>query len=400
MSSLPAHREGAPLNYPLHGIRVLDMSRVLAGPFAGRMLGDLGADVVKVEPPDGDVTRLWGKRVNGISGYFHSQNVGKRGICVDLSAAAGPDIIRTLVREADVLIENFRPGVMARYGLDYAALQAINPRLVMLSISGFGQQGPEAERAAYAAIIHAETGLMARQAEQSQSRPADMAVSFADFNAGLHGLVALLSALLLRERTGSGQHIDMAMVDAMLITDDHLHHWLEDAVALKNMPSEVWQTPGGAVVLAGDFRHIWRQLNRICGVADPAAAEAPVEEKARLRRAATQRFFDAMPGREAVIEALEKMNIAWGDVRTNTQAFELPTVKHRRSIDTVDDRGGGQRPVVASPYRFSAAESGTRRGAPLQGEHNAEVLADWAGADAALIERWVEAGALVARSGD
>jgi CoA:oxalate CoA-transferase len=382
------------LNYPLQGIRVLDMSRVLAGPFAGRMLSDLGADVVKVEPPDGDVTRLWGKRVNGIAGYFHSQNVGKRGICVDLTVAAGPDIIKTLARHADVLIENFRPGIMARYGLDYAALREINPRLVMLSISGFGQTGPEAERAAYAAIIHAETGLMARQAEQSRAAPADLAISFADFNAGLHGLVALLSALLMRERMGTGQHIDMAMVDAMLITDDHLHHWLEDSVHLKNMPSEVWQTPAGPLVLAGDFRHIWRQLNTVCGVADPAAPDAPVEEKARLRREAAQGYFDALPDRASVIAALEQMNLAWGDVRTNTQAFELPTVRHRATIASIDDRAGGQRPVIRSPYRFSHADSGTPRGAPMQGEHNAEVLAEWADIDGAQIERWAADGAL------
>jgi CoA:oxalate CoA-transferase len=381
--------------YPLEGIRVLDMSRVLAGPFAGRMLSDLGADVVKVEPPDGDVTRLWGKRVNGIAGYFYSQNVGKRGICVDLAAPGGSDIVKSLARTADVLIENFRPGIMARYGLSYPELSALNPRLVMLSISGFGQDGPERDRAAYAAIIHAETGAMSRQAAQSNAAPADMAISFADFNAGLHGLVALLSALLMRTRTGAGQHIDMAMVDAMLITDDHLHHWLEDSVELKNMPSEVWQTPAGDLVLAGDFRHVWRQLNRVCGVADPAPADSPVAEKARLRREAAQRFFDAQPDRAAVIDALERMNIAWGDVRTNTQAFELPTVRHRGTITQIDDGAGGRRPLVRSPYRFSGAESGTRRGAPLQGQHNRDVLADWTETDAAQIEAWVEAGALV-----
>ncbi|MGB0693658.1 MAG: CoA transferase, partial [Pseudomonadales bacterium] len=125
------------MTFPLAGIRVLDMSRVLAGPFAGRMLSDLGADVVKLEPPEGDVTRHWGRKIHDISGYYHQQNVGKRNICVDLAAAEGVKLVKSLVGSADVLIENFRPDVMGRLGLDYETLAAINPRLIMLSISGF-----------------------------------------------------------------------------------------------------------------------------------------------------------------------------------------------------------------------------------------------------------------------
>ena len=185
------------MTHPLEGIRVLDMSRVLAGPFAGRMLADLGADVVKVEPPDGDVTRNWGARIHGQAGYFNQQNVGKRGICVNLDAAGGADLIKQLVARADVLIENFRPDVMGRLGLGYDVLKQINPRLVMLSISGFGHNGPESRRAAYAPIVHAESGLIARQKKVTGAPAADIAVSIADTNAALHGLVGLLSALLI-----------------------------------------------------------------------------------------------------------------------------------------------------------------------------------------------------------
>ena len=136
------------MSYPLEGLKVLDMSRVLAGPFAGRMLSDLGADVVKVEPPEGDVTRIWGAEVNGVAGYYHQQNVGKRGISVDLRLDDGVDLVRELAVQADVLIENFRAGVMSRLGLGYDQLSALNPGLVMLSISGFGADSPEADRGA------------------------------------------------------------------------------------------------------------------------------------------------------------------------------------------------------------------------------------------------------------
>ncbi len=383
------------MSYPLAGIRVLDMSRVLAGPFAGRMLADLGAEVVKVEPPAGDITRNWGARINGQAGYFNQQNVGKRGICVDLDVAGGADLIKQLVAKADVLIENFRPDVMGRLGLGYDVLQQVNPRLVMLSISGFGHNGPESRRAAYAPIVHAESGLIARQQKVTGAHATDIAVSIADTNAALHGLVGLLSALLMRERTGVGQHIDIAMVDSMLVTDDALHYVVDNAEHLKPMPSEVWDTAAGTLLIASDFRHVWKQLVSRCGVVDPTPANASLDEKISLRRAAAQAFFKDMPNREAVIGALDKMNLAWGDVRNGAQALELPTVKHRGTITQVDDRGGGQRPVVQSPYRFSAAASGARGGSPRQGEHNVAVLVDWLGMDARAVDALRSSGVLV-----
>ena len=222
------------MSMPLDGLKVLDLSRVLAGPFAGRMLSDLGADVVKLEPPDGDLTRLWGRKIAGLAGYYVQQNAGKRNICVDLKAPAGVELARRLAGRADILIENFRPGVMARLGLDYDTLAAGNPGLIMLSISGFGADGPESGRAAYAPIIHAETGLVHGQAERTALenggdpiRPVELVTSLADTNAGLHGLVAALSALHQRHGTGRGQHIDLAMVDATLVTDDRAHYFLD-----------------------------------------------------------------------------------------------------------------------------------------------------------------------------
>ncbi len=376
------------MSYPLEGIRVLDMSRVLAGPFAGRMLSDLGADVVKVEPPDGDVTRSWGADIGGNPGYYHQQNVGKRDVCIDLGRPDGPELIKALAARADVLIENFRPGIMTRYGIDYPVLKTLNPRLVMLSISGFGQGGPESERAAYAPIIHAESGLIARQTLWGKGVPSDIAVSMADTNAGLHGLVAVLSALLMRDRTGLGQHVDMAMIDATLVTDDALHFGLEDSERTKLLPSEVWDTPGGRVLISADFRHLWKLLTAQFGVQDSSPASAPFKEKVKARHAIAEAYFRDLPDEAAFVAVMDRMNTAWGHVRESADIRDQPTVKHRRTIIQVDDRAGGTRPVVQSPYHFSDADSGVRGGAPWKGEHNKDVLCDWLDADEHEIERW------------
>lgn len=363
--------------YPLEGIRVLDLSRVLAGPFAARMLSDLGADVVKVEPPDGDVTRTWGAVIGGTPGYYHQQNVGKRNICIDLRERGASELVVALAGKADIAIENFRPGVAERLGVGYAALSAANPALIMLSISGFGQEGPEARRAAYAAIIQAETGIIARQARLNGGKPADMAVNLSDTNAALHGLVAVLAALHLRERTGLGQHIDMAMIDATLVTDDGLHFALERSEHTKVLPNDVWETAAGPVLLSADFRHIWRQVSRLCGVEDPATAEMSVAEKAEARHRAVVKYLAGLPDRATVITTFDRLNLAWADVRETRDIRSQPTVQHRGSITTVPDGQGGEREVVQSAYRFSQAEAGVRGPAPAKGEHNEEVLRDW-----------------------
>lgn len=383
------------MDYPLADIRVLDLSRVLAGPFAGRMLSDLGAQVVKVEPPDRDVTRLWGKKTGLVSGYYNQQNAGKMNISIDLREAEGINLLIRLAACADVLIENFRPGVMARLGIPWTRLQEVNPRLIMLSISGFGQSGPEAGRAAYAPIIHAETGVILRQATRSDADPVEMCMSFADTTAGLHGLVGLLSALHMRHRTGVGQHIDIAMVDAMVATDDHAHYHLEDA-PVQNGASEVWQATGGPIILAGDFRHIWRQLSTLLGVTDPTPENASLDEKIRLRRAAAAAFFLSFETRAELTAALDQARLAWGNVNSTASYLrDSPTLAHRHSVVQVDDRSGGLRDVVQSPYRFSGAKSGVSRGAPLQGEHNTTILHDWLDMPDAEITRLQDAGVLV-----
>ena len=377
------------MTYPLSGLKVIDMSRVLAGPFAGRMLADLGADVVKIEPPEGDVTRLWGKVISGVSGYFHQQNVSKRGMCIDLSGDRGAALVKRLTAGADILIENFRPGVMNRLGLGFDTLSAVKPDLIMLSISGFGQDSPESRRAAYAPVVHAELGFLHRQAEDAGAYPVDLTLSVADTNASLHGLVAVLSALHLRTKTGVGQHIDMAMVDASVVTDDRLHYQLEASHARRPQGNEVWDTAGGQMILAGDLRFLWKQLTDHFDVPDPSPEGATLDDKIRCRHEALQQFLkETCRDRDAVIAALAKMNVAWGDVRTSRTLREQPTVRHRQSVIDVTDAEGNERPVTASPYRFSAARAGVQSPAPRKGEHNAAVLEDWLGMTAAEVDDW------------
>ena len=384
----------SPAGYPLAGLKVLDFSRVLSGPFAGRMLSDLGADVVKIEPPEGDVTRQWGRVIAGVPGYYHQQNAGKRNISIDLRADGARELVFELVRRADVLIENYRPDVMGRLGLGYEALSQVNPRLVMLSISGFGAGGPESRRPAYAPIVHAETGLIDRAQRRAGGGRGDLPLSVADTNASLHGLVGLLAALIMRERTGVGEHIDIAMVDATVATDDQLQYDLEDSGATSPLPNDIWDTGAGPVLVSADFRYLWRQLTSKIGFPEPDTADVDLATKIALRREAVGRFMSALPTWAEVEAAFARMNIAWGEVRRGATLRDQPTLRHRGAITDIDDRGGGVRPIAQSPYRFSRAQSGVRAGAPHRGEHTAGVLGEWLGLSDAAVAKLEAAGVL------
>ncbi len=380
--------------FPLSGLKVLDFSRVLAGPFAGRMLSDLGADVVKIEPPDGDVTRLWGHVVGGLPGYYHQQNAGKRNVCIDLRNPQAKALALELIAEADILIENYRPDVMPRLGLGYAELCKTNPRLIMLSISGFGHGGPESHRPAYAPIVHAEVGLMHRQAERGDVPFNDLPLSVADTNASLHGLVGLLSAVIMRQQTGAGQHIDIAMIDATLATDDQVHYALENAEESGPLRNDTWETGVGPILVSADFRYLWQLLTGQMGINDPTSKDTPLAEKIRIRRQIVAEYMANLESWAVVEETMAKMNIAWGRVRAPVTLPEQPTIAARGAITQVDDRAGGTRPITQSPYRFSAARSGVRGPAPHRGEHNRAVLADWLGKSAAHVQELHSAGVL------
>lgn len=362
---------------PLDGLRVLDLSRALSGPFAGRILADLGADVVKVELPGADIAQTYGKVVRGRSGLYSQLNAGKRSITLDLRQPGDAARLLDLAAACDVVVENFRPGVLDRFGVGWPALSAVNPRLVMLSISGFGQDGHEAERPAYAPIIHAEAGLIGRQADISGGPPADIAMALADALAGLHGTIAILAALRLRDRTGTGQHIDVSMLDAMLATDDYTHYSIDEH-PIWPARGEAWPAPGGPILIASDRRHLWRQLVACFGVADPDP-DAPLEDKLRARARIMAEWIAGHGDRDALKRDLEKAKLAWAEIRHHGDVLANPGLAERGTIVEVTDGDGERRSVVRMPYRFSDAVSGPVRGVPETGEHTADVFREWTG---------------------
>ena len=383
--------------FPLDGIKVLDFTRVLAGPFVTRILSDLGADVIKVEPPEGDMTRNLGRKIAGISGYYTQQNVGKRAICIDLSQPEGQDLVKRLVAHADVVTENFRPGIMASFNLGWDDLKAINPKLVMMSISGFGQDGPERERASYAPIIHAEMGLLQRQQMVAGAdKPVDLALSVADTSTAMHGLIGLLAALHHAQRTGIGQHVDIAMINALMFTDDYVHFAIDKARVV-NGGGLVFDATGGPIMLAGDEKWYWRVLNTRAGLVDPTPEGADLPTKIRLRREAIEQYLLSFPDRASLIAKLNEVNLAWGDVFDHREVLEKQgSIEGRQILTDVDDRDGGRRRVTNTPYRFSDADAGVRGPAAYRGEHNYDALQDWIDIAPSEIDALHEKGVLLA----
>jgi CoA:oxalate CoA-transferase len=362
---------------PLDGLRVLDLSRAVSGPFAGRILSDLGADVVKAELPGTDLTQAYGKVTRGRSGLYSQVNAGKRSIALDLHRPGDVARLLDLVAACDVVVENFRPGVLDRFGAGWRALSAVNPRLVMLSISGFGQDGDNAERAAYAPVIHAEAGLIGRQAAISGDPPTDIAFALADALAGLHGTVAILAALRLRDRTGTGQHIDLSMLEAMLATDDYTHYSIDEHPVWPAR-GEVWPAPGGPILISADRRYLWRQLKACFDVADPDQ-DAPLDQKLQARAQVMTEWFASHQDRDALKRDLETARLAWAEIRHAGDVLTTPSVAGRAAIVEVTDSDGEKRSVVRMPYRFSDATSGPVRGVPETGEHTEDVLREWTG---------------------
>lgn len=358
------------------------------------MLADLGADVVKVEPPDGDLLRTWGDQTDGLSGYFNQQNVSKRDISIDLKAPGARELLLQLVAKADVVVENYRPGVMAKFGLDYEACTLVNPALVYLSISGFGQTSSWKHRAAYAPIIHAEIGLIDRQARGDDAEPTNPILSIADTNAALHGLVGLLSALWMREQTGKGQHIDLSMMAAMAVTDDYAH-WALDRIPFRPLGGEVRPTRNGHIMISGDLRSTWFQLNGAGLVEDGLPKGASVDEKITARNAAINTWLASFETNESLQAKLTELNIAWGDVRSSEDMFDSD-ISAELGLAAEVDYPSGPRRVAQAPYRFSDAESGIRHRAPYRGEHNQEVLADWLGTEAPDTQALIDANVLLA----
>jgi crotonobetainyl-CoA:carnitine CoA-transferase CaiB-like acyl-CoA transferase len=400
---------------PLSHIRVLDLSRVLAGPWAGQMLADLGADVVKVEKPGaGDDTRGWGPpylkdgegRDTGEAAYFLSANRGKRSLTLDLASEGGRGVARRLAARADILIENYKVGTLARYGLDYASLKQLNPGLVYCSITGFGQTGPYRNRAGYDFMIQGMAGLMSVTGEPDRE-PQKVGVALADVLTGMYSGVAMLAALAHRDRTGQGQHIDMALLDTMVasmanqatnyLTSGRAPHRLGNEHP-NIVPYQVFETADGYIIVTvGNDT----QFARFCAVAGrPEIAADPRFARNRDRVANREALIPLLAGlvksrpSSFWLDSLEVEGVPCGPINTLAQVFDDPQVQARGMRVEMPHPTAGTVPLVGSPMRFSETPVEYRRHPPLLGEHSAEVLADWLGLGEAEIEDLRASGAI------
>ena len=379
--------ETTPIASLLPAWRVLDMSQAISGPYAGRILSDLGADVVRVEGPRTDVTDLFGAVIDGRAGLYAQMNAGKRNVGIDIAASGAPGLVRELAARADVLIENFRPGVMDRLELGYERLAAANPRLVMLSVSGFGATGPKASRRALAPVIHAESGLLARQADLDGRSASDLPVALADTVTGLHAAIAVLAALHNRAATGRGQHIGLSMLAAVAASDDHAHAAIDRSPEPYSSRGTIWQAPGGPLLIAAPPKHAWVMLSRRGLIDDPAPPGCDLDTKVAMRQQAIQDWMIGFADRATLIAELEAAGIAWAELADSADVFA-------DGAHSVNLPGSGRR-VLALPYEFSAASATVRRGVARLGEHNAEALADWLGLDKAAVAALTASGALI-----
>ena len=396
--------EPAPADSPLAGIRVADFSRVLAGPFCTRMLTDLGAEVIKIEPPDGDLSRRLGSRRGGMSGYYMQQNCGKANVSIDLKDERGRDLAVRIVGECDVLVENFLPGVMAELGLDYQALAPEYPRLVYCSISGFGHDSPWRERRAFAGIAHAATGMLHRQAAATDTDPSDSVLAIGDTVAGLQATIAILSALRMRERTGRGQFIDLAMYDALLSVQEaaNFHLFGGDSTEVDYLCSWVYRCGDEFIAVPSDPRAHWAEL--VAVMAQPEllekegyATHAQRSERLDELEALVQGWVASQPSADAAVEKLHAGGLPGARIVRLSEALESEQSVVRNMTPDADDRSGGMVPVVNSPYRLTEATTGLRGKPAFRGEDNRSVLGSLLGLSEAEIEALESAGVVSSR---
>ena len=386
---------------PLEGVRVLDFTRVLSGPHATRMLCDLGADVIKVEQPTGDLTRFSSPRVNSNATYFIQQNVGKRNISLDLTKPEAVEIIKQLIEKCDVLIENFRPGVMARLGLDEKTLRKKNPRLVYASITGYGNTGPWVNRRAFAPVINAEMGLTKRQGDARGGQYANDPFSHADVYTAIECASAILAALFQRERNGEGQYIDLSMAQTLLYVNEHAHDdlWEEPVSpdAIRSFRPEdyaVLTTKDGITsVVSGhpaergtfDFFVAAMQAPHLLNDKRFKTVALRIKNFAELMQlikdwALTIETVDELERR------LDENKLAMGQMRTVREVAKTKWASERNAFVEVDDRGDGKVKLPNSPWMFSGSDTSTRGITKYRGEDNAEVLRELLGLSAEQIK--------------
>jgi crotonobetainyl-CoA:carnitine CoA-transferase CaiB-like acyl-CoA transferase len=403
----------------LSHIRVLDLSRVLAGPWAGQLLGDLGADVIKIERPVvGDDTRGWGppflKDAAGQdtrdAAYFLCANRNKQSVTIDFTQAQGQALITALARDSDIVIENFKRGGLAAYGLDYAALAAINPRLIYCSITGFGQTGPYADRAGYDFLIQGMGGLMSitgRRDGEAGAGPQKVGVAVTDILTGLYASNAILAALAYREVSGLGQYIDLALLDVQIASlANQTMNYLATGVAPVRMgnahpnivPYQDFPTADGAMILAVGNDTQFAKLALVAGQPDWAVSPLFATNKARVaNRAAFETAFSVVSVTRTTrdwMAALEAAGVPCGPINTLAEVFADPQVVARGLEIRMEHAAGASVPLVANPIRMSATPPAYRTAPPVLGQHTRAVLAERLSLDEAAIAALAEQGVI------
>ncbi|MGI9612544.1 MAG: CaiB/BaiF CoA transferase family protein [Acidimicrobiales bacterium] len=401
---------------PLSGIKILDYTRVLAGPHCTKVLRDLGADVVKIEPPAADTGRSGQPHVGPMSLYFAQQNAGKRAISLDLNFEEARALALKLSAEADIIVENFRPGTLDRFGLGYADVEEINPNVIMISISGYGQTGPWRDRPAFAPTVQAESGfteIIGRHYGDAMVRVENDAYNHADVYTGLHGVIATLGALAHRDRTGEGQHVDVAMVAAMLAVNDRVSYELSgidvegEPLALSAPESPVFELPDRQQITIAASPFSTFVFRRYCAMMQ--RNDLLLDERfitAKFRRANWAALHAEIRAWVLTFRSIEDLEaqvssagLAVGTIRTVSEIAASEWAAERGAIRDVDDRAGGTAQVPAPPWRFSRSQLPDPGLAPFQGEHNGEVLAEL-GLDPATIQNLHERGIAIGSTDD
>ncbi len=386
---------------PLSHVRVLDLGRIMAAPWATQMFADLGADIIKVERPGvGDDTRAWGPPfLNDMqgeqtreSGYYLSVNRGKRSLTLDIATPEGQDIVRALAASADILIENYKVGALTRYGLDAASLCAINPQLIYCSVTGFGQDGPRAEQAAYDFAIQAMGGLMSVTGERDDlpgGGPQKVGVPVVDLMTGMYAAVAILAALARRSETGEGEVIDLAMLDvsAAFLANQATNHLVSGKTPARGgnrhpniQPQDVFACADGHFVLAvgndGQFAKLCAVLDHGEWAADPRfdTNAARVCANAELTTLLTDAFAEY--DQADIVAQLEAAGVPCAPINTVPQVFDDPQLQHRNMLRSIPHPLAGSVPQIVSPMRFQNAPLRFDRAPPLLGQHSEDILAE------------------------
>ena len=401
----------------LSHLRVLDLSRVLAGPWCGQILADLGADVIKVERPgSGDDTRAWGppflKDAQGEStseaAYYLSANRNKRSVTIDFTQPEGQRLVRELAAKSDIVIENFKVGGLASYGLDYHRLKTVNPNLIYCSITGFGQTGPYAKRAGYDFMIQGLGGLMSltgRPEDEEGAGPIKVGVALTDILTGLYSTVAILAALAHRDQTGEGQHIDMALLDVQVAClANQAMNYLTTGVAPKRLgnahpnivPYQDFPTADGDFILTvgndGQFRKFAEVAGQPQWADDPRFATNKLRVAHRAELIPLIRQVTVFKTTAQWVGLLEQAGVPCGPINDLAQMFQDPQVLARGLALDVPHALAGSVPQVASPIRLSRTPVEYRRAPPLLGEHTQAVLEEVLGLEASVVQGLRDAG--------